>query len=161
MKSLLIAFSAIITLTLTSCLKDKTTDCNASLGNPQAPATEIANVQAYLTSQNITNATQHSSGLFYIIIDPGTGTSPTQCNSVAVRYTGKLTNGSIFDQATSPVAFALSNLITGWRIGIPLIKTGGTIRLFVPPSLGYGDRITGSIPQNSILVFDIDLVNVG
>ena len=161
MKTLFYTFLLLITISLTSCLKDKTSDCTASLGNPQASATEIANVQAYLTSQNITNATQHSSGVFYIITNAGTGANPGQCNSVSVKYVGKLTNGSVFDQSTTPVQFNLYSLITGWRIGIPLIKSGGSIRLFIPPSLGYGSSQAGSIPANSILVFDIDLTAVG
>jgi FKBP-type peptidyl-prolyl cis-trans isomerase FkpA len=160
MKTILITLLACITLTLTSCVKDNTSGCQQSLGNPQATTAEIATVQAYLTSQGITSAVQHSSGMFYTIIDAGTGATPGQCNNVSVRYTGKLTNGSIFDQALTPVTFPLSNLITGWRIGIPLIKVGGTVRLFIPPSLGYGNRAVGSIPANSVLVFDIDLVAV-
>jgi FKBP-type peptidyl-prolyl cis-trans isomerase len=99
--------------------------------------------------------------MYYQIIDGGAGVSPNQCNLVAVRYTGKTTDNSIFDQATTPAVFGLNNLIMGWRLGIPLIKVGGTIRLFIPPALGYGARQVGSIPANSILIFDIDLVNVG
>jgi FKBP-type peptidyl-prolyl cis-trans isomerase FkpA len=153
---------AIISLSLSSCLKKEENPCNSSFAAPQAPASEITSVQAYLTAAGITNATQHSSGLFYIVIDGGTGTAtPGQCNLVAVRYSGKLTNGTVFDQATTPQTFPLYNLIPGWRIGIPLIKAGGTIRLFIPPSLGYGSSQVGTIPPNSILIFDIDLVNVG
>ncbi len=157
---IIIVFLATLSFSLSSCLKDKTNGCNQQLSNAQATASEIANIQAYLTANNITNATQHSSGLFYTIIDVGTGATPSQCNGVTVRYIGKLTNGSIFDQPPTPSSFNLSNLVTGWRIGIPLIKSGGTVRLFIPPSLGYGDRAVGTIPANSILIFDIDLMNV-
>ncbi len=154
----LIGFS----LSLTSCLKENTaTPCVNTYSAPTASATEIQNVRNYLAQNNIGNATQHSSGLFYAIVADGTGTAPGQCNVVQVNYTGRLTSGTIFDQSATPATFNLSELIPGWRVGIPLIKTGGKIRLYVPPSLGYGDRQVGNIPASSILIFDIDLVNVG
>jgi FKBP-type peptidyl-prolyl cis-trans isomerase FkpA len=149
-----------LAITSISCLKKENIDCN-NVTAPAVPASEITQVQNYLTSQNIVNAIQHSSGLFYTINNAGTGATPNQCNTVAVKYTGKLTNGQTFDQQiTSPASFSLSGLIYGWRIGIPLLKTGGSIRLYVPPSLGYGSQGSAAIPANSVLVFDIELVNV-
>jgi FKBP-type peptidyl-prolyl cis-trans isomerase FkpA len=143
-----------------SCKKDDTTTCSQPTGNPVAPTAEIASVQSYITAAGITNAVQHSSGIFYSINNQGSGAVADQCNFVGVKYTGRLTSGAKFDEATTPQVFALYNLIMGWRIGIPLIQPGGSIRLYIPPSLGYGNRIVGSIPANSILVFDIDLVSV-
>jgi FKBP-type peptidyl-prolyl cis-trans isomerase FkpA len=46
----------------------------------------------------------------------------------------------------------------GWKLGLPLIKAGGKIKLYLPPSLGYGNSVSGNIPANSILVFEITLV---
>jgi FKBP-type peptidyl-prolyl cis-trans isomerase FkpA len=143
-----------------ACRKNSevTIDCNLA-PNVVAPAGEIAAVQAYLNSNSIT-ATQHSSGLFYQIVTPGTGANPNQCSGVSVTYVGRLTTGATFDQATTPVSFPLSGLINAWRIGLPLIKAGGSMKLFVPPTLGYGSQSAGSIPANSILVFDIALTSV-
>ncbi len=124
-----------------------------------ASASEIATIQNYLSTHSLT-ATQHSCGLFYSITDPGTGDTPDLCSSVTVRYKGTLTNGSIFDQSTSNVSFPLSNLIIGWQQGIPLIKKGGKITLYVPPSLGYGSMSQSGIPGNSTLIFDIELIGV-
>ncbi len=98
--------------------------------------------------------------MYYTILDPGTGQAPEVCDGVSVKYIGKLTDGQTFDESADPVIFNLSTLIGGWQLGIPLIKTGGKIRLYIPPSLGYGSQSTGSIPANSILIFDIDLVAV-
>ena len=57
--------------------------------------------------------------------------------------------------------FQLGNLIVGWQKGIPLIKPNGTIRLFIPPSLGYGVSGSGtSVPPNAYLIFDIQLTGV-
>jgi FKBP-type peptidyl-prolyl cis-trans isomerase FkpA len=124
-----------------------------------APASEIQAVQNYLSSNGLT-AVQHCSGLFYTIDNPGTGKNPDACSAVAVTYTGKLTNGTVFDQHGSAVNFSLDGLITAWRVGIPILKEGGRIHLYVPPTLGYGSQQNGTIPPNSILIFDITLVAV-
>ena len=158
----ILGWAFLFTLLLGACKKNSDKNCiYSSPPSNVAPAGEVAAVQAYLTSNTIT-ATQHSSGLFYSI-NPGAGSgnTPGQCNLVSVRYTGRLTNGSVFDQATSPVSFYLYELIAGWRIGIPMIKAGQSMKLYIPPSLGYGSQQAGSVPPNSILVFDIELVNVG
>ncbi len=127
----------------------------------KAPATEIQSVQDYLTANNIT-ATQHCSGLFYKVERAGTGIAPSACSAVTIRYIGKLTNGTIFDQTqgTNTYSNYLPNLIIGWTNGVPFINTGGKIHLYIPPSLGYGSQANGSIPANSILIFEIELVSV-
>ena len=142
-----------------ACNKKTTVDdCNTT-GVPNAK--EIATLQAYLTSKSIT-ATQDPDGFFYTITAPGTGVNPTINSTVAVRYTGKLLDGSVFDSNTSTagISFPLARLIRGWQIGIPLIKKGGSINLYLPPSLAYGCNGSGSIPGNSPLIFSIDLVDV-
>ena len=80
---------------------------------------------------------------------------------MSVKYVGKLTNGTIFDQQlTTPISFLLSGVIFGWQIGMPLIKKGGTIRLIIPSAYGYGCSDNGPIPAYSILYFEIELVDV-
>jgi FKBP-type peptidyl-prolyl cis-trans isomerase FkpA len=127
----------------------------------KAPASEIQSVQDYLTANSIT-ATQHCSGLFYKIETVGTGDTANACSYVRVKYIGKLTNGTVFDQKQGADTYAnfLSNLIRAWINGIPLIKVGGKIHLYIPPSLGYGSQANGSIPANSILIFEVELVDV-
>jgi FKBP-type peptidyl-prolyl cis-trans isomerase FkpA len=145
------------------------TGCKKSGGCPEnnavAPAAEGQKVQDYLTTNSIT-ATKHKSNMYYQIITPGTGGSPNQCSTVLVNYTLKLTNGTTVPQGSGDHAFNLQGLIPAWIQGIPLLQKGGSIRLFVPPSLGYGgtdqiDPITKNvtIPANSILIFDINLVD--
>lgn len=164
MKRLLFIYLVLILTAITglatSCLKDNTDACQASAVSAAAPASEIADVQNYLSSNGIT-ATQHSSGFFYVTSGTATGSAPGQCSRISVRYTGRLTSGVIFDQASTAVNFFLYELIAGWRIGLPLINAGQSIRLYLPPSLGYGNRTAGSVPPNSILIFDIELVAVG
>jgi FKBP-type peptidyl-prolyl cis-trans isomerase FkpA len=150
-----------------SCLKggNNSTMCTYSACGFVARTSEIQAVQDYLTSNSIT-ATQHCSGMFYTIDIQGTGKMPDVCSTISVRYTGKLSNGTVFDQHSSPVSFNLTNLIPGWKNALPLINSGGKIHLYIPPSLGYGSQDvrdsngTIVVPANSILIFDIDLTAV-
>ncbi len=156
MKRILIPVILILVL-FSSCLKESV--CRYDACSVVAPASEIQTVQSYLTTNGIT-ATQHCSGLFYKIDNAGTGKTPDVCHSITVTYTGQLTNGTVFDQQNSPVSIPLGNVILGWKNGIPQLKEGGHIHLYIPPSLGYGNQQAGSIPPNSNLIFDIILVAV-
>ena len=153
-----------VLIALYGCLKDtysSSQQCNYDPCAVKAPDAEIQNVKKYVDSIGVT-ATQHCSGLFYKVDDGGTGTAPNACSSVTVTYKGSLTNGTVFDQTQSGQTYSnyLGNLIRGWINGLPYIKAGGKIRLYIPPSLGYGSQANGSIPANSILIFEIDLVAV-
>ena len=114
----------------------------------------------YLSENNI-DAEEHESGLFYLTTQTGDGNHPSSSATVVVKYTGKLLNGTVFDGTSNgeSVTFPLGNLIPGWQIGIPLLERGGKGTFFIPSELGYGSRATGSIPANSVLIFDIELVN--
>lgn len=154
-----------IFLAFTSCKKSNDNKgCGYTISTAVAPASEIANVQTYLSANNIT-ATQHPSGLFYVINSQGSGMTPGVCSGVKVKYVGRLTNGNTFDDSNpnnpNGITFTLGQLISGWQFGIPLIKPGGSITLYIPPSLGYGSQGSPpSVPGNSILIFDIQLIDV-
>lgn len=142
-----------------SCNKKSSSDnCN---NTGVTSAAEIATIQQYLTANSIT-ATQDPAGFFYQIIAPGSGVTPTLSSQVSVTYTGKFVNGTVFDSNVSkPVmTFPLSGVIRGWQLGVPLIKKGGKINLYLPPTLGYGCYDSNGIPGNSTLIFSIELVNV-
>ena len=146
---------------IASCAK-KNDQCNFLDSKTVAPDSEVNAVHAYVSSLGL-NALQDPSGFFYKIKAQGTGQEIANlCTNVTVKYKGRLTNGTIFDStATNNTAtFQLGQVIVGWQKGLPLISTGGSITLFVPPSLAYGANQSGPIPPNSILVFDIDLVGV-
>jgi FKBP-type peptidyl-prolyl cis-trans isomerase FkpA len=152
---------------LGNCSKKNSTiaDCTYDPCAVVAPAAEIQSVKSYVDSAGIP-ATKHCSGVYYVIDDAGTGTAPNACSTVSVTYRGALTNGSVFDEQSVPVLFQLTTLITSWRNTLPLIKSGGKIRLYIPPSLGYGSKDVKDnsgnvvIPANSILIFNINLVAV-
>ncbi|MNK10184.1 putative FKBP-type peptidyl-prolyl cis-trans isomerase [compost metagenome] len=121
-------------------------------------AKDEAIIVDFVAKNNIP-AVRHSSGLYYQIITPGEGASVTAASTVGVTYTGKLLDGTQFDQSTSTVRFPLTGVIQGWTIGVPLIKVGGRIRLIVPSTLAYGNQSPGAgIPKNSVLDFTIDLL---
>lgn len=117
-------------------------------------------IRTYLAENNM-EATKHSSGLYYIITAEGAGNHPNLNSKVTVRYKGKLTDGTVFDQTTGSftATFGLSSLIEGWQIGIPLLKPEGKGTFFLPSALGYGNQATANIPANSVLIFDIELVS--
>ena len=100
------------------------------------------------------------SGLYYVIDEEGTGERPKSNSDVKVKYNGYFTDGNLFDQNTTGITFNLQGVIPGWTEGIPLFKEGGRGMLLIPSKLGYGDRQVGSIPPNSVLIFDIDLIEV-
>lgn len=118
-------------------------------------------IRDYLEA-NMIEAESTTSGLYYRIIEPGNGQFPSAGDEVAVFYRGYLLDGFVFDSRQRPdpaIEFSLNNVIAGWREGIPLIDKGGEIQLFVPSQLGYGDRQAGNIPPNSVLIFDVELID--
>lgn len=140
---------------------NKSEKCPYTTTTAVAPAAEVTNLKAWLDA-NALPYTQHPSGFFYKVNMPGAGTTASVCSDVTVKYSGRVnTSTAPFDQNTAGITFTLGQLITGWQIGIPLIQKGGSIILYIPPSLGYGATGSGAaIPPNSNLVFTIDLLNV-
>ncbi|HCN84585.1 MAG TPA: peptidylprolyl isomerase [Sphingobacteriaceae bacterium] len=115
-------------------------------------------IQKFITAKNL-NAQQHSTGLYYVISNPGSGNITYNANTtVKVKYTGRFLSGGIFEQNT--IEYAVRGFIDGWKIGIPLIQKGGKIRLLIPSGLAYGEGGQGSIPGNTVLDFDIELLDV-
>lgn len=99
-----------------------------------------------------------ASGLQYQVLKPGEGAHPTDADVTLIKYKGTLRDGTVFDQnerAPLPVA----QVVPGFSEGLKLMQKGGQYRLWIKPELGYGDRDTGgAIPPNSVLVFDVDLI---
>jgi FKBP-type peptidyl-prolyl cis-trans isomerase FkpA len=144
-------------LFLSSCTK-KGNGCSNQVDSTTAPASQQDTLKAYIDSAGI-SATLDPRGFYYRIVDEGEGASASPCSQVTVAYTGELSNGTVFDQQSSFVTI-LDRLVDGWQEGIPLIKKGGQIMLYIPPSLGYGETGNAVVPPNSILIFDISLTNV-
>ena len=102
-----------------------------------------------------------STGLWYSIQTNGTGVQAYNGATVKVIYAGFLLNGTAFDASENTGAtFSLNNVIKGWQQGIPKFKEGGKGKLIIPSALGYGTQAQGSIPKNSVLIFNIELLEV-
>ena len=105
-----------------------------------------------------------ASGLQYEVLTEGSGAKPKATDKVKCHYHGTLINGSIFDssvQRGQPATFPLNMVIKGWTEALQLMSVGSKYRLFLHPSLGYGERQTGSvIGPNSTLIFDVELLDI-
>lgn len=144
----------IATTIVAGCGKTSQTGCT-----PVTPATERDAMVAFCAANSI-SFTEHSSGILYQIIAPGTGGSPNLSSTVSVVYTGKLLNGTTFDAAANAVPLGLSSVIQGWQITLPMLKAGGRIKMVIPSSLAYSCVGSGTtIPANSPLYFDVTLVS--
>jgi FKBP-type peptidyl-prolyl cis-trans isomerase FkpA len=103
------------------------------------------------------------SGLQYKVLVEGTGKKPTASNTVKVHYEGTLITGQVFDSSIKrgePVEFQLNRVIPGWTEGLQLMQEGAKFKFVIPPELGYGAGGTGGIPPNSVLIFEVELLEV-
>lgn len=114
-------------------------------------------LEDYIAENNLVTQTT-SSGLNYIIKEQGAAPNPTLASNVTINYDGYFLGGESFD-SNDNITFPLSNLIIGWQEGLQLIGTGGSITLIIPSNLAYGSRGSGSIPANTDIGFDIDLIS--
>jgi FKBP-type peptidyl-prolyl cis-trans isomerase len=109
-------------------------------------------------------ATKTASGLVYKQIKAGTGASPKASDQVKVHYTGKLTDGKVFDssvQRGEPVTFGLQGVIPCWTEGVQLMKVGGKSQLVCPYQIAYGESGRPPvIPPGATLVFDVELLDI-
>jgi len=144
---------------LSACQKLETTDTSLEESIREEKA-----ITDYLTANSLV-ATRYIGGMYYIISSPG-GTDNLQYflgTTVTAKYTGRILNGATFATVTAPTPNLLGSLILGWQYGVPLIQKGGKVRLFVPSAMAYGQygvqNSTPPIPANSVLDFDIELVD--
>lgn len=117
-------------------------------------------INKYLADNDLT-AQKSTTGLYYIINEPGTGEQASADSNVTVAYKGYFSNKSVFDESDSEgISFGLQQVIKGWTEGISYFKEGGNGILLVPAHLGYGSFDTRSIPGGSVLIFEVNLISV-
>jgi FKBP-type peptidyl-prolyl cis-trans isomerase FklB len=103
------------------------------------------------------------SGVQYRIIDEGEGSRPGMESTVKVHYRGSKISGLEFDSSFArgvPEQFTVNAVLKGWQEVLPLMKTGATWQIFVPPELGFGPRGNPPVGPNEALIFDLKLVEI-
>lgn len=149
MKTNLLAFLCVLFI---SCSNDDQPVDYVSINDQQ--------IQDFL-EENDLEAEKSASGLYYIIDEEGTGERPTTTDQVRVAYKGYFTNGNVFDQSSPEgITFKLQQVIKGWTEGITYFREGGSGMLLVPSHLAYGPKDYMGIPGGSVLIFEIDLLEV-
>lgn len=159
-----LSISALVLLTFQGCFEDP--PCTRAVSQSRIDAVnqtklqqDIATIDSYLEDNSIT-AISDPSGVRYTIDVQGSGSKPCIERQITVKYKGKLlSTGAQFDASSNPVTFPLSNLILGWQIILPQISSGSKVTLYIPSGFGYGTSSVGSIPANSNLIFEIELLN--
>jgi peptidylprolyl isomerase len=148
----------------------------AQTESPQAPAAPPTTTQktSATTSKPATSRTSSTaqwittgSGLKYEDVVVGKGPQPKPGDDILVNYTGRFTNGKIFDSSLAPgrTPFELhlgrGEVIKGWDEGLSTMHVGGKRKLLIPPDLAYGARgYPGVIPPNSTLTFEVELLRI-
>jgi len=141
----------------TACQKDETVD--------YGPIDEGL-IKKYITDHNIANAQRQGSGLYYVpITTVPTAQQAVAGKTVSVLYTGTFLDGRVFDASKNrytPISFVLDKeqVIKGWDEGIALMRKGEKSVLLIPSALGYKDKAAGSIPPNTVLRFEVELMDI-
>ena len=103
------------------------------------------------------------SGLMYQVLTPAEGEKPNDTDTVEVHYKGTLIDGTQFDSSydrNETATFPLNRVIPGWTEGVQLMPVGSKFKFVIPPELAYGAQDTPTIPANSTLVFDVELIKI-
>lgn len=119
----------------------------------------------YAADATDTAFTTTASGLKYLTVKEGKGKSPKATDVVKVHYTGRLTNGTVFDSSVErgePAEFPLDRVIAGWTEGLQLMKEGGKTLFYIPSNLAYGEQGAPGSPigPNEPLIFEVELLEV-
>ena len=164
-----VLFALIIGLSLTSCLDNNDEEYQKYLEELAAYQKKVYEqyqadsllIVDYLSENDSLAVFDEKYGFFYHIITPGGETHPDTYSTITVKYKGMLLDGTVFDQTEGEesVQLYLNNLISGWKIVLPLIGAGGKIILYLPSAYGYGETKMDVIPANSVLIFDVDLLH--
>jgi FKBP-type peptidyl-prolyl cis-trans isomerase len=129
-----------------------------------ANAKAKADGEAYLAANTKkAGVTTTASGLQYEVVSAGSGAKPKAADKVKVHYHGTLIDGTVFDsslQRGEPVAFQLDQVIPGWTEGVQLMSVGSKYHFTIPSKLAYGEQGNERFPGNSVLIFDVELLDI-
>lgn len=130
--------------------------------NEKRDTVGMASQEAFLAKQRERKSVEVTpSGLHFETLKAGTGETPQSTDKVRVTYVGRLADGTVFDSTDEPIEFDVNRLVKGFTEGLQLMREGGRYRMFIPASLGYGDRgVDGVIPGNAVLDFEVELIGI-
>jgi len=103
------------------------------------------------------------SGLQYKVLEEGNGRKPKASDEVVVHYRGTLLDGTEFDSSYAreePARFPVTGVIPGWVEALQMMSEGSKWKLFIPSDLAYGERGNPRIPPNSVLIFEVELLEI-
>ena len=154
MKKLIILLSTV--LIFITCSKKNDNHCT-----PVTPDSESAEMTGFCNAQAITY-TVDTNGIYYQVIDQGSGVTPNPGSVITVTYKGWTLDGNVVeDKTATPVTKRLNQFIEGWILALPYIQEGGRIKMILPSAFAYGcTGISGKVPPNSPLYYDIVLMKV-
>jgi FKBP-type peptidyl-prolyl cis-trans isomerase FkpA len=129
----------------------------------KAQATKKAGDEFRATFEKEQGVNKTESGLLYQVVTAAEGDKPAATDTVEVHYSGTLIDGTKFDSSydrNAPATFPLNRVIPGWTEGVQLMPVGSKFKFVIPPELAYGDQDTPTIPANSTLVFEVELLSI-
>lgn len=162
----MLILSAVFNLGGQTAIADEITPVEQPVQIAANPGKEAITMDTDLLKELSSKAKTTPSGLQYIDEFIGDGDSPMEGEMVTVHYTGKLTNGKVFDSSVKrgdPFSFVIGvgQVIKGWDEGLLDMKPGGKRTLIIPPDLGYGSRGAGGvIPPDATLIFEVELLSI-
>lgn len=126
---------------------------------------QIANMKFFIENQAQEGINVIEQGLHYAVLNSGdiNSKSPKLSDTITAHFHGTLTDGTVFwssVESNEPLTIQLSGLIEGCQKAISLMKVNDKWRVYIDPSMAYGDEGRPGIPSNSILVFDIELLDI-
>lgn len=148
-----------VAASMISCGNDVIFDEDAQL------TTDIALIEEFLADNALEADTLLPSEIRIIINDPGEGPKASFGSSVSTRYTGYLLDGTEFDTTEDgggPFSFIVDAgvVVQGWNIAFKELSKGANATIFLPSSLGYGNQQFADIPANSVLIFNVQVLDI-
>jgi len=137
-----------------------TTPAWAAQTAPTAPTAPDPAAAFLSTNRTAKGVVETASGLQYKILTPGQGDEkPTDQDIALINYEGRLIDGTSFDKSTQPTPMPVAGVVPGFAEGLKLMPKGAKYRFWIKPALGYGSVAQGPIPANSVLVFDVEMID--
>jgi FKBP-type peptidyl-prolyl cis-trans isomerase len=99
----------------------------------------------------------------YQILKSGMGPTPDKTDILRLNYEGRLLDGRVFDSSLQrgiPWTGRANDFIPGWTAALERMNVGAKWRLFIPPSLGYGEFVPYNIGPDSTLIYDLELLGI-